>query len=1068
MTIRVQDNFTDTDGTELKDHTPDVDVVGGGWSTPVGSSALFTIESNELEVHTEPDTPRATSVIDAGISDFKLTCTIRVGSGGSDLTVFVRYADDDNYINILYQRIAPSFIKINKNVGGSITQVANVPAPTGAGTFDLEVTVNGEEVTAKDVTNNVVAVAEISELQSNTKAGFRDNDSGISYFVDDLLIETVEPLPEEEACDVQIELVQFSPPTEPFPAEAATIEVTHPNLEGIVPKGIILHWVRGNPETDGDACWGVGACDEIISQWAVSWAAGEGNALSSSDYVREARILELPPCDGDITGQFNDGNARIDKFIDGGFEMTWFDGSPGDIYDVEGVILNAIIFAGGDVMTLADKHDINTDPLSVDDIGFPPDGIFTASPSQDAPDPDLSADWQGGWGWADLQTVNNVAHLRATDNGGTSDYRETVRSAEAQGNIIAGGALDYTVRYSDPGSPANLIGTEANQDNGTSGAEIPYFAFRAAGADVRAGIVLGPGSAGDWVVTDPGFKPQFVMLFETTIQSVDQVIDHDAFFGISAFTDDDEFANWINYENNSASPIARSGHQEKAAFLQDRITPAVLIDGTFKSFDDDGWTLDFETVQQGGAAVDPSGWRYGYLAIGECPEDPAVVTADDDPNCVTDVWTGPAPPVDNGIADVQIEIGRFQVNPTEDSIFEFLQPALDGKTPKAALFLANYTEATSGQETVLDQMLSHGAASKSPGGALRRWVAAGMNEDAVATPDTVRDENRISVIAEPDRSGSTTPSAQGYADILDFIPNGVRLQTIQNFSVAFNVIVVFFAGDDLEAYAWRWDTQDHPDGSLVGGLGFQPDMLITAKSATEFGTTYASSVSSLVGFGGINLRDDEIELGTFNQVMPNGGAVQFGSAVVNDTKNAVLPSHSPFTRQTRKVLAGNRFGDGFEAVLSNSDATGFLALKLPSTGVWVDVINPPVTTGIWDVSDPGFEPQFVMLEQTMTDLVGDEDSDVVVDARAGPIGIGVFTPDDAHAVAASSELGVTPTNTESSIDDNPVYLNDDAGASAFRAVFNGMRSDGWRLTYDDADSTQRKWLGFAIGLPGPL
>ncbi len=868
-------------------------------------------------------------------------------------------------------------------------------------------------------------------------------------------------------CDVQVELVKFTPPALPFPDPSATIEVTHANLAGIVPKGVILQWVKGDPESADSACWGTGACDEFIDMWGVSWAAGDGVLTSSTDYVREARILEIPPCDGDATTQANDGNARIDKFIPGGFEMTWFDGSPGDAYDVEGVALVAIIFAGQDVMTQAGKHDIDSTPLSVDRIGFPPDGVYTASPAQDAADADLQDEWHGGWGFADLQTINNVAHLRSSRvTGMTNEYRESLRSAEAQGNIRAA-ALDYTVRYDDPGNPDDLIGTEAIADNGVDADEIPYFAFRAAGVDVRAGIVVGPGAAGDWVVTDPGFKPQFVMLMNTTLQSVDQQINHDGFFGMSYFTDDDQFATWVNYENNSATPVARSGIQSKARYLDDKITPAVLLDGSFKSFDDNGWTLDMEIVQQGGAGVDPSGWRTGYLCIGECEQAPEAPPAEEEDDCVDDVWLndagGAAADQD---ADVLVAVGRYQVDPTQDAVYEFLTDDLQGKTPKGALFFANYTGATSGQDTVADELQSIGAASKSPGGALRRWVLATNSEDAVS-PDVCGQQWLGKVILELDRGGLCQTNANGLADVLDFIPGGVRLQTIDAFSLALNVVVVFFAGDDLDAYAWRWDTFNAPDGSQMGGLGFQPDLLVTTKAGDDF-AVQGDVGGPLAGLGGVNLRNAETEIGAYERLVSLSGGLQEGAAALNPTKVGFQPNFAPFPRQIRKTQAGNPFGDGFEAIESDADPTGFLALRLPETDVWVSELEAPIATGNWDVADPGFTPQFALLVQGMTDKSGDEDADVVVDARAGSLGIGVFTDLAQHAVAAASEIGVTPTNTESSVDDNAVYLNDDAGASAFRGSFSGWRTTGWRIAITDADPTQRLWLALAIGRGGEL
>jgi len=164
----VYDTFVDANGTALSSHTPDIDVVGGGWSYDAGSA--FTINSNQLDIG--PAICRA--IIDAGAADVKITGTLTT-TGDDNLQVLVRFQDSDNYIRCVFELIPVGSIFIQKCVGASWTTVDNlVTGLYGAQTIDFEITAVGTTITMKDLTNDKTVSGTVSEGQSNTIVGLGD------------------------------------------------------------------------------------------------------------------------------------------------------------------------------------------------------------------------------------------------------------------------------------------------------------------------------------------------------------------------------------------------------------------------------------------------------------------------------------------------------------------------------------------------------------------------------------------------------------------------------------------------------------------------------------------------------------------------------------------------------------------------------------------------------------------------------------------------------------------------------------------------------------------------------
>ena len=87
----VYDTFTDADSTALTAHTPDIDVVGGGWSSSAGALKIL---SNKAKWGTASNS-HETSEIQTNKSD--VVISVDVNSTAQFLGILGRYVDDNNF-----------------------------------------------------------------------------------------------------------------------------------------------------------------------------------------------------------------------------------------------------------------------------------------------------------------------------------------------------------------------------------------------------------------------------------------------------------------------------------------------------------------------------------------------------------------------------------------------------------------------------------------------------------------------------------------------------------------------------------------------------------------------------------------------------------------------------------------------------------------------------------------------------------------------------------------------------------------------------------------------------------
>ena len=368
-------------------------------------------------------------------------------------------------------------------------------------------------------------------------------------------------------------------------------------------------------------------------------------------------------------------------------------------------------------------------------------------------------------------------------------------------------------------------------------------------------------------------------------------------------------------------------------------------------------------------------------------------------------------------------------------------------TPKAAMFFVSRAEADG--TPIADAVAGYGATDGT-----RQWSWSCFSDHGQASTDSRRvqgDTRCVQII--------TDVTIVRHAAFDSWITDGVRINWGSVATTQLELVVVLFGGADLSV---RADTIDVPGTGAVDvtGPGFEPDLVIGASCGATSGTT--ATIQWIVGFG-------------FAHNDRAGTVVQ---RCVFQRENTSVADGEPNSRLSTAYVGGQyQTAVDWGAALGTFDASGFtltpsanaggddyhyLALRFDGVSGWVGTLDAPTGTGAWAVTAPGFRPQFVMLVQTMHTAV---DTDVT-DGKAGAVGIGVFDATAAYTQATAIEDASATTDTESVSDDQPVSLNDHAGADAFDASFTSFDATGWTLNFSAADGTVRKWVGLAIGEAG--
>jgi hypothetical protein len=188
MTVFVSDTFTDTNGTLLQDHTPEI---GGNWIRRTGSQN-FDIQSNTARVTVAKIAIHAyTNDTTAGAADYDVQSDVTVTASGNAWGVGLvgRLTDAGNYYFAIFGPSGTARLEIRKRVSDSETILDFVAEDIGDGTFEFkfEITDSSKKLYIDSVEK--VSTAD-NELTANGQAGLWAQNQPTDYSWDNFLAET--------------------------------------------------------------------------------------------------------------------------------------------------------------------------------------------------------------------------------------------------------------------------------------------------------------------------------------------------------------------------------------------------------------------------------------------------------------------------------------------------------------------------------------------------------------------------------------------------------------------------------------------------------------------------------------------------------------------------------------------------------------------------------------------------------------------------------------------------------------------------------------------------------------
>ena len=156
------DNFTDTNGTLLTNHTPSG---GTGWTFKTGASDLADIQGNECEGDAVGQSNLTYFCDDQGSADcftqFKATST-----GNAMFPACLRMTESGGVPSYIGVRASGTKVQIFKNTAGSFTQLGSTGTTVVAVNDIIRIEASGDDIKAQ--INSVDEITGITETLNNT------------------------------------------------------------------------------------------------------------------------------------------------------------------------------------------------------------------------------------------------------------------------------------------------------------------------------------------------------------------------------------------------------------------------------------------------------------------------------------------------------------------------------------------------------------------------------------------------------------------------------------------------------------------------------------------------------------------------------------------------------------------------------------------------------------------------------------------------------------------------------------------------------------------------------------
>jgi hypothetical protein len=353
---------------------------------------------------------------------------------------------------------------------------------------------------------------------------------------------------------------------------------------------IVTRALTNGVEADG-ACMSVGFTDGIRDRVGMSHSEHGQAVTDTQKQCTNDECIMLYNAAGDaIEAEANFKNWETD-----GVTITWGN-TPGEAYRIL-----AIFFAGINNAYCGDFTSSSVDEGEVDvtDPGFEPDFVLFASASQPFDDAqDTTTRLSLGVANNDGATPYPQASQNWGENNGATKGVPTMWSRDDK--IVQNWNPSTLARYGNVEIDSFDVDGFSSFTRDPAGNEIAYLAIKLTSDDSIghwAGPIQSPTSTGNWSATDPGFKPQFLLLGVNGADTDDTVeVDGDAgLFFVSAIHADEQHCIGFVVEDASATTDTGSYIEDKAIEALAHVGASARWVGTFSSWNAEGWTINLTT-----------------------------------------------------------------------------------------------------------------------------------------------------------------------------------------------------------------------------------------------------------------------------------------------------------------------------------------------------------------------------------------------------------------------------------------------------------------------------------------
>lgn len=370
-----------------------------------------------------------------------------------------------------------------------------------------------------------------------------------------------------------------------------SVDHTSAALAGITPKAVLapMAWQRVTDEPGESSGAHVGfAVMDDGGTGKVAIAGSRSGQTSTQDWrvhwLSTPRFIIYEP--GTTTTQLNAASS----IIAGGINLDY--GTLAENYRIP-----FVAFAGSDVLADVLEYTANIASSTLSP-GFESDVVIGFTNCYQA---DNSNDTYFAYSFGVATADGNQRCVVGSEDGAIAqgDPRQAILSGNILAQVLASGAKTYGITAS------NFTGTsfDIDADAGTGGDDFFFLALNLGGRRSALVDYTTPTSTGSHSVTGVGFTPQFALLILTNLEETDPTFPvgtDDLMSCLSICQIGNEQWSYATRIDSGADPTSTASQlKETAVFL---LAPGggTHIEAALTSFDSDGMTLNYSTVQATG------------------------------------------------------------------------------------------------------------------------------------------------------------------------------------------------------------------------------------------------------------------------------------------------------------------------------------------------------------------------------------------------------------------------------------------------------------------------------------